>query len=394
MMMTRIAFPFGAGNSWMGGLSYYDNLLAILNRVRDPAKHVLIGLIPEDDMSFKNLTKYFDEVYLLSTTKLMDKVVNHVSGVLSAKNAPAWLSPETILSRSLRRIKADVAFLNPLDNFKGASICWFPDFQYLHMPEMFGLNEAQKYARVVHDSAALSSRIMLSSESVRKDFLSVLPEFIDKVRVVPFAALIDDSIYSDDSLKIAREYHLPERFFYLPNQFWKHKNHLVVLKALTLLKENYQHIVVVAGGPMDDYRNPSYPSELVAEISRRDLRSQFILLGMLPRRHVYALIRQSIALVQPSLFEGWSSSIEEAKSLGKAVIASNLDVHLEQNAPGALYFDPKDPQQLADCLIRFEKELQAGVDPIIQDKARISMRLRVELFGNSFLDLTSETAGL
>jgi glycosyltransferase involved in cell wall biosynthesis len=141
---------------------------------------------------------------------------------------------------------------------------------------------------------------------------------------------------------------------------------------------------------MDDYRNPFYPSELVAEISRRNLRAQFILLGMVPRRHLYALIRQSLAVLQPSLFEGWSSSIEEAKSLGKAVIASNLDVHLEQNAPGAIYFNPQDPQELANCLMRFEQELSPGTDLKTDNLANESMRVRAKSFGSAFLNVVSE----
>ena len=51
-------------------------------------------------------------------------------------------------------------------------------------------------------------------------------------------------------------------------------------------------------------------------------------------------------MINPSKFEGWNSAIEEAKSLGTSVIASNLKVHKEQLGKKANYFDPDDANSL------------------------------------------------
>jgi glycosyltransferase involved in cell wall biosynthesis len=390
--LTRIAFAFGNSTAWLGGLLFYENLLTAISLTDDSKKHTLLAVIPGGDARFNNLSSRFNEVHYLPSENPVGKVLSRVAPILSARNAAAWLSPESALSRSLRQVKADVAFLkeDPLANFRTPNVCWIPDFQYLHLPEMFSPPNLLNYERITRNTARFADRIMLSSESAHKDFLSVAPEFNSKSRVVPFVAFIDDDIYADDPVKIAQEYHLPDRFFYLPNQFWKHKNHSVIIEALSLLKESGQHITVAASGPMYDHRNAAYSSELIAEISRRGLRSQFILLGMLPRRHVYALVRQSVAVLQPSLFEGWSTSIEEAKSLGKPVIASRLDVHLEQNAPGALYFAPHDPRELAQQLIQLNGELNHGVDIHVEARARESMRERSKAFGVAFLTMACD----
>jgi glycosyltransferase involved in cell wall biosynthesis len=58
-------------------------------------------------------------------------------------------------------------------------------------------------------------------------------------------------------------------------------------------------------------------------------------------------MKYSIALINPSLFEGWSSTVEEAKSLGKRIILSDIPIHREQNPPGGLYFKSDDPEMLA-----------------------------------------------
>ncbi len=43
-----------------------------------------------------------------------------------------------------------------------------------------------------------------------------------------------------------------------------------------------------------------------------------------------ALLRGAAAVLQPSRFEGWSTIIEDAKSLGKPIVASDIAVHREQ----------------------------------------------------------------
>ena len=59
--------------------------------------------------------------------------------------------------------------------------------------------------------------------------------------------------------------------------------------------------------------------------------------------HVYALMRTSMALINPSRFKGWSTTVEEAKSFGVPLILSDIDVHREQTDGTARYFGIDDP---------------------------------------------------
>lgn len=43
------------------------------------------------------------------------------------------------------------------------------------------------------------------------------------------------------------------------------------------------------------------------------------------------LMKHAIAIINPSLFEGGSTTVEEAKSLLKVIILSGIPVHREQN---------------------------------------------------------------
>jgi glycosyltransferase involved in cell wall biosynthesis len=67
-------------------------------------------------------------------------------------------------------------------------------------------------------------------------------------------------------------------------------------------------------------------------------------------------MRESRAVIQPSLFEGWSTVIEDAKALGVPVIASDLPVHLEQLGKEGAFFSRTDATELADKIRLFLHE--------------------------------------
>ena len=58
--------------------------------------------------------------------------------------------------------------------------------------------------------------------------------------------------------------------------------------------------------------------------------------------HLFQIMRRSLAVLQPSLFEGWSTTLEEARSIGKRTIVSDIAVHREQDLHTAMYFRPRD----------------------------------------------------
>jgi glycosyltransferase involved in cell wall biosynthesis len=144
---------------------------------------------------------------------------------------------------------------------------------------------------------------------------------------------------------------LPDRFFLVSNQFWKHKDHAVIIEALAILKQLHICPIIECTGTLSDYRNPRYFNQLLERIEELELQKQFIILGVIPRIDQIQLMRRCLAVIQPSLFEGWSSVIEDARSLGKPVIASDFSVHNEQNAPNSYFFKCVNAEALAELII-------------------------------------------
>ena len=82
---------------------------------------------------------------------------------------------------------------------------------------------------------------------------------------------------------------------------------------------------------------------------------QFKVFGVAPHADLIAIIQNSVALSNPSLFEGWSTTLEESKLLGKTILLSDIGMHIEQS-PG-VYFDPHCAQGLA---LSLEREARFG----------------------------------
>jgi glycosyltransferase involved in cell wall biosynthesis len=97
-------------------------------------------------------------------------------------------------------------------------------------------------------------------------------------------------------------------------------------------------------------------------------------------------------VLQPSLFEGWSTSVEEVKSLGKSIIVSDIPVHREQDPSFALYFDPQNPAELAEKLLKTEKEKRPGPELELEQSARAQLGRRTHAFAQTFYKIITEIA--
>ena len=236
------------------------------------------------------------------------------------------------------------------------SVAWFPDFQHRRLPQLF--SPAARWRRDIGFRVQIASgrTIMLSSESALRDYQMFFPAAA-RASVVRFASRPPAELLVADPGEVVGQYNLPQRFFYLPNQFWRHKNHQVVVDALSILSAQGVDLVVATSGSKMDPREPDYFDGIMAQVSERNLSRNFRYLGMIPLSHVYALLRASVALINPSRFEGWSTTVEEAKSFGVPMILSDLEVHREQTSGRAKYFGPDNPNELAAHLAAANQDI-------------------------------------
>jgi glycosyltransferase involved in cell wall biosynthesis len=322
-----------------------------------------------------------DLVSLLGDKLVIDKSVPDprdgigiISALLLGRNLP--------ILELCRQYKCDLVF--EAADFLGWAfpipcIAWMPDFQDRHLPYLF--SRMQRIRRTTGLWAQIISgrTILLSSNDAQADCRRFFPSRRLRTAVAPFAVLPALRPGESDSTLQSR-YELPARYFYLPNQFWVHKNHMNVVDALALAKEKGSEIVVVTTGNPVDPRNKGHFAALQQRVQDKNLTDSFRFLGIVPVRDVGLLMRSSLAVMNPSMFEGWSTTVEEAKSLGCRLLLSDLAVHREQAELAAVYFDTNSVESICSALIRAWVEWKESTSIVEQTRAAAIADANYELF--------------
>jgi glycosyltransferase involved in cell wall biosynthesis len=383
----KIAFHLIGGEDWTVGPIYLRNLFSALRLTyaREPRLCLLAPVARSDAQDYARSIEA-DEVVLYDVPRRWT--------ALWALNLAAkrLLLYDAFMEGLLRGHGIDVVFSPQLPHQyrRIATLAWLPDFQHIHLPEMFSGADRLSRDRAFQRCAKLATRIMVMSDVVRKDFESFAPRYAHKVRVVHPVSYVPQSIYDYDLTSILNLYHLPEKFVYLPNQFWKHKNHEVAFKAVEILKRRGTTVSVVCTGSPPDYRHPRHFASLFEKLARWNMRDQVIYLGLVPHDHVLVLSRQTICVLNPSLFEGWGYTVDEARSVGKQVLLSDIPAHREQNPPKATFFDPTDCDDLAGKLARIWHEARPGPDAELESEARGNLPGRLNAYAEAFTSVARE----
>lgn len=357
---VSIVIDFFEDVNWLGGSIYIDNLLAILSAMK-----------AQDYPSVRLL-------FLSSPTTSLAKRVSQHPVVTYPIKSSLWEAIEIIGRRSLRaavrrqpwlnrcfRAKPNEVYFPALDATQKwrKNLYWIPDFQHHYLPHLFSVDELAWRNRNFSAIAASPGVLLLSSQSALADFQAFYPAATVKPRVWSFCSTIQPGTEAN-CRQALDSFDLPPKFLYLANQFWRHKDYTTVVEALNLLKQQGITIPIVCTGRQEDRRDPAYVQSLLDKLTQYNLRGQVYLLGVVPRQAQIQLLRAAAAVVQPSRFEGWSTVIEDAKALGRPIVASDFAVHQEQlhdYAPAWLYALGK-PQDLARCLTEIWGALSQGPD--------------------------------
>lgn len=379
--MIRAGFRLLGGTGWQGGRNYLSNLFAAL--AAQPTRQVqpvlLVGA-GEDPLDLA-----LDGVEMVTPDPRLDsRFARRLGRVMKLA-----VRRNVIESHLLARANVDVLSHTGPVGGRIPTIAWIPDLQHRHLPHL-----SSRYERFMRD---LLYREMLrdavitiaSSEAARADLVRFYAADPARIRVLRFVSQPRERgapIALDD---LRARYPIPARYFHLPNQLWKHKNHDLVVDAL----RHAPGVSVVATGPREDYRHAHMYEALQARIAKAGVGERFHHLGLVPFADLVGLMRHSVAVINPSRFEGWSTTVEEAKSLGKRVLVSELAVHREQAAPRASYFATDDVDALAMQMIDAWAHHDPAEDARAAAAAAEALPGRTRAFAETYEAIVLEAVG-
>ncbi|HLO60107.1 MAG TPA: glycosyltransferase family 1 protein [Bacteroidales bacterium] len=343
----KIGIVFNFNPIWMGGIIYIINVIRILDFLDDDEKPEITLFYRQDLKTFADQIKY---PYL---KKIEWKFPSIINGYLKS-----WLFHKNFFIEDiLNQYSLDALY--PLHDFPVRSdgkvklVSWYADLQHIYYPNFFSKRKIVERTLRIKFILKNTNDLVVSSQAVADDFKRFFK--IRKnmnIHIFHFVSVLEN-IENLDIDTLRSKYKLPEKFFLVSNQFHKHKNHIILLKSLIRLKQTNSDIHIALTGRFPAATYSPYMQELHSLIKENRLEDQISFLGIIPRNEQLFLMKHSQAVIQPSLFEGWSTVIEDAISLQVPIIASSLKVNQEQLGSTGIYFDPHDEEQLADIIANF-----------------------------------------
>ena len=354
--MIKIGFLINYNHfKWLGGIYVIKHLIYGINKHLN--KKIQPVLIVNKDLSRKaiNDLKKFDliKTNLFHNQSLFDKLHNKLSVIFFGKSSNY---ESFFLKEKINLVSHVNVFSNNIIFGKKSvakSLSFIADFQHLYFKENFSLRKRIMRNLNTFLCAYFSSKILLISNDAKKDLKKISNAAYNNSVISKFIFQIPakKEIINLSIIKKRYKFNIP--FFYVPNQYWVHKNHFIILKAIKYIKEksNLKKILILSSGLSTDYRNPNHFLKIKNFISENNLENNYKYLGVIPFKDVLSLIYHSKAVINPSKFEGRSSTVEQANSMGKRIILSNINIHKEQKPENADYFDPNNYKQLSKILL-------------------------------------------
>lgn len=362
-----IGINYQGGKNWIGGVYYIQNVINALNTLPDEDKP-LIDIFTDGEERLNELRSVTKYPYLRFYKESIFKV------------GCRWLSIRLNrifhLNLTVPSYHRRCLFIFPsMNNGAKMSLAWIPDFQEKYLPQLFSKEELDRRDRKDRFIAENINNLVLSSHDCENDFKNFYPDYQCKIHVLHFAVTLPDFSNADiDSLK--QKYGIEGDYLFCPNQFWMHKNHKLLFKAYAKALSQGLRLQLVCTGELSDYRNPEYINELKSFITDNNLQEKIRILGFISIEDMLCLMKNSYAIIQPSLFEGWSTTVEDVKALNKFIFLSDLKVHREQMKHNVCFFDPRDEDDLCSKLL--------SVDPYVE---QYDYQDDVIKFGKTFLNI-------
>jgi glycosyltransferase involved in cell wall biosynthesis len=283
-------------------------------------------------------------------------------------------------SSLLREIGADLLFCPftaPLFyDLDVPTVCVVYDLQYKSYPQFFSAEETLQRERTFKDASRCASALAVISDYVRSSVVQT--GAIDPARVFTVHIRLPHRLADVNSARTGetlRRFGLHRgAYLFYPANFWRHKNHEMLLTAFLMARAAAlpPHIKVVLTGALSERMK-----ELAAAADALGLKDCVVFAGFLPETDFAALLKNCLAVVFPSLYEGFGMPVIEAMAAGCPVACSDRTSLPEVASEAALLFDPRIPSQIADALVRIATD----------EKLRASLiargRLRAAFFGDS-----------
>jgi hypothetical protein len=401
----KIGINIKGFDSWNGGVDFIKHLSSCINIINKDKKHEITILFPKKNLIFWLEKKLYPFRNIFSQI-LSNKKINWISWngfdpdtIKKFFDDLKYLdrvSPGYLINSNYSYVEKknfDVflpCLIPPPKKFKFKWIGYLYDFQHRYYPEYFDkriLDLRNKQIQYMLDNA---DHIIVNAKEVKKDAFKFFGKFKAKIHVLPFSPGVKLEWLIEEK-DVREKYKIDKPFFLISNQFWIHKNHKVAFRAFKkLLDHEGKKFQLVCTGYKTDIRDPKFFDRLLEMLKKLKICESIKFLGHIPKLDQISLLKKSIAVIQPTLFEGGPGGgiTYDSISVGHRIIVSDIPVNREINETRNVYFfNPHDHNDL------FLKMLKLINSNFVRDSKDILWKkgqVRMKNCGNLLMKVINE----
>jgi hypothetical protein len=204
--MIKVGFIGAVSKEWMGGLNYFNNLLFAIDTLKNKELQIFVFVGRKTDNQIKNMFKKY-------ATVIEDSIFDRKSlKWFLMKIEKKIFNTNFLLENIFKRYDIQILSHTSMTNFKNIkTINWIPDFQHIHLPQMFSEEEIKNRNNSFMQIIKESNVVVLSSFDALKDLKKFAPEFENKAKVLQFVSQPDKKYFdlnSYDKDRIIKKYKL------------------------------------------------------------------------------------------------------------------------------------------------------------------------------------------
>lgn len=206
----------------------------------------------------------------------------------------------------------------------------------LHNIKRFG------YKKIFSNAVKNSYKIIVPSEFVKNQLIKEWKIEINKIIVT--AEGVDEEMIKiiretgeNDFIKVVEKFKFKKPYLFYVGNAQPHKNLCQLISAFKKLKEKYSELSLVLSGP-DHY--------FWQQIRKSENTEYIKFTGFVSEKELVALYKNAEMFVMPSLEEGFGIPILEAMACSCPIASSNAGSLPEVGGEAALYFDPKNEEEM------------------------------------------------
>jgi glycosyltransferase involved in cell wall biosynthesis len=229
------------------------------------------------------------------------------------------------------------------------AVCTIYDLQYKEHPEFFSPDDVAHRNNTFVQATLKASRLAAISNFSRDaaiEFGKVDPTRIKTIYLrMAHRTLNHDNVAEKALLDLQLT---KQRYLIYPANFWQHKNHEMLLTAFGMacamgLPADLKLVCTGSPGSRQDW--------LTRVVANMNLADRVIFPGFLPTDAFSALMKNSLGVIFPSLYEGFGLPVIEAMAASKPVACSNNTSLKEVAGDAALSFNPRVPAEIAQAIL-------------------------------------------